>query len=60
MIQAKGLDAVVVKTALQEMLDKYNLNQPSYRQITGLVVRQNPFHRNATGKIKRTEAELDD
>ena len=59
-VQAKGLDPEQVKAVLQEMLDKYNLAQPTYRQITGLVVRHNPFHRNATGKIKRTEAELDD
>ena len=58
-VQAKGLEPAAVKASLQEMLDSYNLHQPSYRQITGLVVRQNPFHRNATGKIKRTEAELD-
>lgn len=59
-VQAKGLEPEMIKASLQEMLDKYNLNQPTYRQITGLVIRQNPFHRNATGKIKRTEAELDD
>jgi long-chain acyl-CoA synthetase len=58
-IQVKGLEPETVKAALQEMLDSYNKNQPTYRQITGLVVRNNPFIRNATGKIKRTEAEID-
>ena len=59
-IQAKALDENAVKSALQGILDAYNGNQPTYRQITGLVVRKTPFHRNATGKIKRTEAEIDE
>ena len=56
---AKGLDDDAIKAALQQLLDAYNGNQPTYRQITGLIVRKTPFHRNATGKIKRTEATLD-
>ena len=59
-VQAMGLDPETAGIKLQKMLDEFNLRQPSYRQITGLVVRSHPFHRNATGKIKRTEAELDD
>ena len=58
-IGAKGLSEEQVKAALQGMLDDYNRNQPTYRQITALVVRKNPFHRNATGKIVRGDAELD-
>ena len=58
-IQARGVGADAVKAALQEILDTYNRNQPTYRQVTGLVVRQNPFIRNATGKIVRTKAEID-
>ena len=56
---AKGFDDDAIKAALQQLLDAYNGNQPTYRQITGLIVRKTPFHRNATGKIKRTEATLD-
>ena len=58
-VRMKELSADDVKAALQEVLDTYNRTQPTYRQITGLVVRKNPFIRNATGKIKRTEAEVD-
>ena len=49
----------IVAAGLQDVIDGFNKSQPSYRQITGLVVRKNPFIRNATGKIKRTEAEMD-
>ncbi|MBR6172022.1 MAG: AMP-binding protein [Eubacterium sp.] len=58
-VQAKKLDEETVRGALRAMLDEYNKRQPTYRQIVGLVVRTTPFHRNATGKIKRAEAELD-
>ncbi len=59
-IKAMGIDETSVKAALQKTLDEYNSKQPTYLQITALAVRNNPFHRNATGKIKRTEAEIDD
>ena len=58
-IEFKKLDADTVKAGLQAVLDEYNKNQPTYRQLTGLVIRKNPFIRNATGKIKRTDAEID-
>ena len=48
-----------IKTALQKVLDEYNLRQPTYRQIVGLVVRKTPFHRNATGKIVRADATIE-
>lgn len=57
-VAAKELDEATIKAGLQAMLDEYNKNQPTYRQIIGLVVRQEPFLRNATGKIKRAEAAL--
>ncbi len=57
---AKGLDEEAVRTALQAFLDEYNKNQPTYRQITGLVVRKYPFIRNSTKKIKRQEALIDE
>ncbi len=58
-IQVKKLTEDQVKAGLQAMLDDYNRSQPTYRQITGLVIRKTPFHRNATRKIIRGEAELD-
>lgn len=58
-VAAKGLDEEAVRAQLQEFLDNYNKNQPTYRQITGLVVRKNPFIRSSTKKIKRQEAMID-
>jgi len=49
-----------VRTELQAFLDSYNKTQPTYRQITGLVVRKNPFIKSATKKIKRQEALIDE
>lgn len=59
-VAAKALDDASIRAALQQILDAYNANQPTYRQITGLVVRKTPFARNATGKIKRAEAGRDE
>lgn len=59
-VAAKQLDADQVKAALQAVLDEYNANQPSYRQVVGLVVRENPFIKTATRKIKRTEVLIDE
>ena len=59
-VQAKGLNEEAIQTELQAFLDKYNTNQPTYRQITGLVVRKNPFIRSSTKKIKRQEAMIDE
>lgn len=59
-VQAKGLNEEAIQTELQAFLDKYNTNQPTYRQITGLIVRKNPFIRSSTKKIKRQEAMIDE
>lgn len=59
-VQAKGLSAEEIQAGLQAFLDEYNKNQPTYRQITGLIVRKNPFIRSATKKIKRQEALIDE
>ena len=59
-VAAKGLDEEAIKTALQEFIDQYNKNQPTYRQITGLIIRKNPFIRSSTKKIKRQEALIDE
>lgn len=59
-VAAKGLDQEAIQAALQAFLDQYNKNQPTYRRITGLVVRKNPFIRSSTKKIKRQEALIDE
>lgn len=58
-VAAKGLDEEAVKAGLKKFLDEYNQTQPTYRQITALVVRKNPFIKNSTKKIKRQEAMID-
>ncbi len=60
LVEAKGLDEAMIQAELQAFLDQYNKNQPTYRQITGLVVRKHPFIRSATKKIKRQEAMIDE
>ena len=60
MAAAKGLDAQAIQAELQAFIDQYNKTQPTYRQITGLVVRKNPFIKSATRKIKRQEALIDE
>lgn len=59
-VKVKELNEEMIRTALQSFLDQYNQSQPTYRQITGLVVRKNPFIRSSTKKIKRQEAEIDE
>lgn len=59
-VQAKGLGEDEVQAGLQAFLDEYNKKQPTYRQITGLIVRKNPFIRSSTKKIKRQEAMIDE
>ena len=54
--KAKGMDDDAVRSAIQGFVDEYNINQPTYRRITGLVIRNNPFIRNATSKIVRAKA----
>lgn len=57
---AKGMKEEAVEASLQAFLDQYNRTQPTYRQITGLVVRKNPFIRNSTKKIIRQKAMIDE
>ena len=59
-VKTTGLAEDAVKAALDNILKEYNQKQPTYRQIIALVVRKNPFHRNATGKIVRADAEIDE
>ena len=59
-IAFKQLPAEAVEAGLRQIINDYNKNQPMYRQITGLVIRKNPFHRNATRKIIRGDAKIDE
>ncbi len=59
-VSAKKMDGETIRAGLQAFLDDYNRNQPTYRQITALVVRKNPFLRSSTKKIKRQEALIDE
>ncbi|MDO5702249.1 MAG: AMP-binding protein [Lachnospiraceae bacterium] len=59
-IKAAGLDEEKIKAGLDMIIKQYNKMQPSYRQIVSLCIRKNPFHRNATGKIVRADAEVDE
>ena len=49
------MDADAVRDAIQGFVDEYNKIQPTYRQITSLIIRENPFVRNATSKIIRAK-----
>ena len=60
LVTAKKLTEEDVQAELQNILDVYNKEQPTYRQITGLVVRKYPFARSSTKKIKRQEATIDE
>lgn len=57
---AKHMSEDKIRTELQAFLDNYNKSQPTYRQITGLVIRKNPFIKNTTRKIKRNEVMIDE
>ena len=50
-VETKGTDKV--RASIESFIEKYNKNQPTYRRITGLVIRNYPFLRNATSKIIR-------
>lgn len=60
MVAKKKLTEETVRIKLQEFLDEYNQSQPTYRRITALVVRKNPFIKNSTRKIKRQEIMVDE
>lgn len=59
-VAAKGLDEETIHAGLQAFLDQYNKSQPTYRQITSLVIRKNPFIKSSTRKIKRQEVLIDE
>ncbi|MCR5771644.1 MAG: AMP-binding protein [Butyrivibrio sp.] len=59
-VNKKKWDEDTVRSELQKVLDDFNRSQPTYRKISRLVVRQNPFARNTTRKILRQKALLDE
>lgn len=59
-VDAKHMSEEKIRTELQAFLDQYNKSQPTYRQITGLVVRKHPFNKSTTRKIKRQEIMIDE
>ena len=56
LVEANGMDDEAVRASIQNFIDEYNISQPTYRRITGVVVRNNPFIKNATSKIVRAKA----
>ena len=59
-VERDGIASDEVKSRLQGIIDDYNKSQPTYRAITELVVRENPFIKNSTKKIVRAKAEIDE
>ena len=57
---AQDMSETEIKAGLQKILDEYNKEQPTYRQISKLVVRENPFIKNSARKILRTEIMRDE
>ena len=49
-----------ITAALQKILDAYNKSQPTYKQLSRLVVRKYPFFKNASRKIIRHEVLKDE
>ena len=49
-----------LETALQAILNNYNKNQPTYKQLSRLVIRQYPFFKNSSKKIIRHEVLRDE
>ncbi len=56
LVAKKKYDSEKLERELKKILDEYNSAQPTYRRITHLVVRENPFKRNTTRKILRQYA----
>ena len=56
---ASKMNEEELREALQKVLDDYNKDQPTYRQLVKLVIRKNPFIKTSTRKIIRDKVELD-
>ena len=59
LVAKKKMDNEKLEKELQKIIDEYNSSQPTYRRITHLVIRKNPFMRNTTKKILRQFATED-
>lgn len=55
-----GMTDEEIHSALQEILNGYNSHQPTYKQLSKLVVRKYPFLKNTTKKIIRAEVYRDE
>ncbi|WP_024856059.1 AMP-binding protein [Ruminococcus albus] len=55
-----GMTDEEIYSALQEILNGYNSQQPTYKQLSKLVVRKYPFLKNTTKKIIRAEVYRDE
>ncbi|WP_295153906.1 AMP-binding protein [uncultured Ruminococcus sp.] len=55
-----NMTAEEIQSGLRKVLDDYNRQQPTYKQLSSLVVRKYPFLKNTTRKIKRTEVLRDE
>ncbi|MBP3858023.1 MAG: AMP-binding protein [Ruminiclostridium sp.] len=52
-VKAGSLDEEGIRNGIQAFLDEYNKTQPTYRHIVGLRLRETPFEKTASRKIKR-------
>ena len=52
-VQDENIPEDEIKSKIQEFIDEYNKNQPTYRYIVGLNIRKEPFEKSSTKKIKR-------
>ena len=57
---ADSMSEEELTAALQKILDVYNKSQPTYKQLSRLVVRKYPFFKNASRKIIRTQVLRDE
>ena len=56
-VEKKKMNPQKVHDELQKILDHYNRRQPTYKQIVALEVRDQPFVKSSTRKIKRNLVE---
>jgi long-chain acyl-CoA synthetase len=59
LMSKKKMDEEKVGELLQKIIDDYNSKEPTYRRISHLIIRKNPFRRNTTRKILRRYAAED-
>ena len=52
-VDKKHMDADRTSEKLQKIIDTFNKNQPTYKRISALDIRKEPFEKSSTKKIKR-------